>query len=182
MAVIRLNRATEQACVPCGPRHYLNVFIYFSTFVPSVGYTAVSLKSPCQIEGVTPASVICHQCPITTNHKTVNCKNRCLFWSRFHNSMLSLASRCVHLFATPWTAAHQASLSFTISPSLLKLMSIELVVPSSHLILCRPLLLLPSVFPSITVFSSESTHCINELVKILELQLQPSVLPMNIRG
>ena len=113
MAVIRLNRATEQACVPCGPRHYLNVFIYFSTFVPSVGYTAVSLKSPCQIEGVTPASVICHQCPITTNHKTVNCKNRCLFWSRFHNSMLSLASRCVHLFATPWTAAHQASLSIT---------------------------------------------------------------------
>ena len=62
----------------------------------------------------------------------------------------------VQLFATSWTAAHQASLSFTISPSLLKLMSIELVVPSSHLILCRPLLLLPSVFPSITVFSNES--------------------------
>ena len=62
----------------------------------------------------------------------------------------------VWLFATPWTAAHQASLSFSISPSLLKLMSIESMMPSNHLILCRPLLLLPSVFPSIRVFSNES--------------------------
>ena len=60
-------------------------------------------------------------------------------------------------FVIPWTAAHQASLSFTISWSLLKLMSIELVMPSNHLILCRPLLLLPSVFPTIRVFSKEST-------------------------
>ena len=67
----------------------------------------------------------------------------------------SLMQSCLTL-VTPWTSAHQASLSVTISPSLLKLMSIELVVPSSHLILCRPLLLLPSVFPSITVFSNES--------------------------
>ena len=59
-------------------------------------------------------------------------------------------------FATPWTAARQASLSFTISRSLLKLMSIESLMPSNHLVLCRPLLLLPSVFPSIRVFSSES--------------------------
>ena len=57
---------------------------------------------------------------------------------------------------TPWTAAHQASLSFTISWSLLKLMSIESVMPSNHLVLCCPLLLLPSVFPSIRVFSNES--------------------------
>ena len=57
---------------------------------------------------------------------------------------------------TPWTAAHHASLSFTISRSLLKLMSIESLMPSNHLILCRPLLLLPSIFPSIRVFSSES--------------------------
>ena len=57
---------------------------------------------------------------------------------------------------TPWTAARQASLSFTISWSLLKLMSIESVIPSNHLILCHPLLLLPSIFPSIRVFSSES--------------------------
>jgi len=56
---------------------------------------------------------------------------------------------------TPWTAAHQASLSFTISRTFLKLMSIELVMPCNHLILCRPLLLLPSIFPSIRVFSSE---------------------------
>ena len=59
------------------------------------------------------------------------------------------------LFATPWAAACQASLSFTISQSLLKLLSIELMMPSNHLILCCPLLL-PSIFPSITVFSSES--------------------------
>ena len=62
----------------------------------------------------------------------------------------------VLLFATPWTAAFQASLSFTISQRLLKLMSMELTIPSKHLILCFPLLLLPSVFPSIRVFSSES--------------------------
>ena len=61
----------------------------------------------------------------------------------------------VQLFVTPWTAAHQASLSFTISWSLLKLMSIELVMPSNHPILCCPLLL-SSIFPSIKVFSNES--------------------------
>ena len=63
---------------------------------------------------------------------------------------------CVRLFATPWTAPCQASLSITNSWSLLKLVSIELVMPSNHLILCRPLLLLPSFFPSIKVFSNES--------------------------
>ena len=62
----------------------------------------------------------------------------------------------MRLFATPWTAARQASLSFTISQSSFKLMSIELVMPSNHLILCHPLLLPPSVFPSIRVFSNES--------------------------
>ena len=67
---------------------------------------------------------------------------------------------CVQFFVTPQTAAHQASLYFTISQSLLKLMSIELVMPSNHLILCRPLLLLTSVFPSIKVFSNESVLCI----------------------
>ena len=63
---------------------------------------------------------------------------------------------CVRLFAAPWTAAPQASLSITNSHSPLKPMSIELVMPSNHLILCRPLLLLPSIFPSIRVFSNES--------------------------
>ena len=63
---------------------------------------------------------------------------------------------CVRLFETPWTAASQASLSITNSWSLLKLMSMDLVMPSNHLILCCPLLLLPSIFPSIRVFSNES--------------------------
>ena len=60
------------------------------------------------------------------------------------------------IFVTPWTAAHQASLLVTNSQSLLKLMSIKSVMPSNHLILCHPLLLLPSILPSITVFSNES--------------------------
>ena len=67
---------------------------------------------------------------------------------------------CIHLFVTPWTAVRQSSLSFIISWSLLKLMSIESMMLSNHLILCHPLLLLPSVFPSIRVFSSESVLCI----------------------
>ena len=66
----------------------------------------------------------------------------------------------VRLLVTPWTVAHQASLSITNSQSLLKLMSIESVMPSNHLILCCPLLLLPSIFPSIRVFSNESVLCI----------------------
>ena len=74
-------------------------------------------------------------------------------------SSLQLLSR-VPLFATPWTAAHQDSLSITNSGSLFKVMSIELVMPSNHLILCHPLLLPPSIFPSIRGFSSESVLCI----------------------
>ena len=69
--------------------------------------------------------------------------------------VVQLLSR-VQLFASPWTAARQVSLSFTISRSLLKLMSIESVMPSNQLILCHPLLLLPSIFANIRVFSSES--------------------------
>ena len=70
---------------------------------------------------------------------------------------------CVQLFATPRTAARQASLSITNSKSLLKLMSTESVMPSKHLILCHPLLLLPSIFPSIRVFSNKSALCIRWL-------------------
>ena len=66
----------------------------------------------------------------------------------------------VRFFAAPWSAALQASLSFTNFQSLLKLMSIKLVLPSNHLILCHPLLLLPSIFPSIRVFSNEPVLCI----------------------
>ena len=71
-------------------------------------------------------------------------------------SLVQLLSR-VELFATPWTAARRASLSITNSRSLLKLMSIGSVMPSNHLILCHPLLLSPSIFPSIRVFSNELT-------------------------
>ena len=76
----------------------------------------------------------------------------------FLTSVQSLSH--IQLFATPWTATCQASLSITNSQSLLKLMLIELVMPSNHLILCHPLLLPPSIFPSITVFSNESALCI----------------------
>ena len=76
------------------------------------------------------------------------------FTQLYTSSVQSLSH--VQLFATPWTVAHQASLSITNSQSLLKLMPIELVMPSNHLILCHPLLLLTSNFPSIRVFSSDS--------------------------
>ena len=75
-------------------------------------------------------------------------------WLQF-SSVQSLSH--VQLFATPWIAAHQASLSITNSRNSLKIMSIEWVMPSSHLILCHPLLLLPPILPSIRVFSNEST-------------------------
>ena len=78
-------------------------------------------------------------------------------WRYKHNSHQSVQSpSCVRLFVTPWTAARQASLSITNSRSLPKLMSIESVMPSNHLIFCHPLILPPSIFPSIRVFSNES--------------------------
>ena len=83
--------------------------------------------------------------------------SRSKHWWRF-SSVQSLS--CVWLFATPWTAARQASLSITNSRSLLRLTSIELVMPSNHLIFCCVLLLLPSICPSIRVFSNESVLCI----------------------
>ena len=84
----------------------------------------------------------------------------------------------VQLFATPWTEACQASLSITNSQSLLKLMCIKLVMPSNHLILCCPLLLLPSIFPSIRGFSNESVlH-----IRWLGVSALASVLPMNIQN
>ena len=74
----------------------------------------------------------------------------------FSSVQFSSVSQCVQHFASPWTAAHQASLSITNSQSLLKLISIESVMPSNCLIFCHPLLLPPSIFPSIRVFSNES--------------------------
>ena len=72
-----------------------------------------------------------------------------------HTFVIVQLLSCVRLFATPWTAARQGSLSFTIYQSWLKLISIESVMLSNHLIFCCPLLLLPSIFPSIRVFSNE---------------------------
>ena len=88
-----------------------------------------------------------------------------------HQKVQSLS--CVQLFVTPWTAAGQASLSITNPWSLLKLMSIELVLPSIHLILYRPRFLLPSIFPSIRVFSNESVLCIRWL-KYWSFSISPS--------
>ena len=106
----------------------------------------------------------------------------------FHNISLGVASAVcdpvqslsrVRLFATPWKAAHQASLSITNTRSLLKSMSIELVMPSNHLILCRPLLLMPPIPPSIRVFSNESVlhiRCLSTRASV-----SASVLPVNIQ-
>ena len=85
----------------------------------------------------------------------------------------------VQLFATPWTVACQASLSITNSWSLLKLMSIKLVMPYNHLILCHPLLLLPSILLNIRIFSNESTLCIRW--PKYWVSASTSVLPMNIQ-
>ena len=97
-----------------------------------------------------PSCLYCHALPRVTSS--------CIIISASFTSV-QLLSR-VRLFATPWTAAHQDSSSFTNSQSLLKLVPIESVMSSNHLIPCRPLLLLPSVFPSIRVFSKESVLCI----------------------
>ena len=91
--------------------------------------------------------------------------------------LLFSLSVVVWLFATPWSAARQASLSYTISRSLLKLMSIELVLPSSHLILCHPLPLLSSIFPSIRVFSNESAFPI----RCQSIGALASIFPMSIQ-
>ena len=86
----------------------------------------------------------------------------------------------VQLFLTPWSTARQASLSFTISWSLLKLMSTKLVMPSNHLILCHPLLLLPSVFSSVRVFSNELA--VRTSGQIIGASALASVFPVNIQG
>ena len=90
---------------------------------------------------------------------------------------------CVWLFANPWTAARQASQSFTISWSLFKLMSVEAVMPSEHLILCRPLLLLRLIFPSFRVFSNESALCqnIGASASVLAMSIQ-DLFPFGLTG
>ena len=105
-----------------------------------------------------------------------------LFWYSPQNSNWHLSDQSVQspshvwLFATPWTAAHQISMSITNAQSLLKLMSIKSMMPSNHLILCCPFFLLPSIFPRIRVFSNESALCIQWPKEVSALA---SVLPMN---
>ena len=96
--------------------------------------------------------------------------NLMLEYSENFSSELSIQFSHVQLIATPWTTASQAFLSSMNCWSLLKLMSIELVMPSNHLILCRPLLLLPSIFSIIRVFSRVSS--LQQVAKVLEFQLQ----------
>ena len=119
-------------------------FLMVMTLPP---YTHVHMYTHIQIDKK-------YACGIPIFHVEVIRKKKCN-WAKYGVVVVQLLSR-VHLFVTPWTAACQASLSSTISQSLLKLMSIESVMPSNHLILCRPLLLLPSIFPSIRVFSNAS--------------------------
>ena len=101
--------------------------------------------------------------------------NEVVFW--YFTFVVQLLS-CLQRFATPWTAAPQASLSFFTSWSLLKLMSIESVMPCNYLILCHLLLLLPSIFPSTKVFSNESAVCL----RWPSIGASASVLPVNIQG
>ena len=103
----------------------------------------------------------------------VCCRPRGMYIREYSVSSIQSLS-CVQLFATWWTAAHQASLSIINSQSLLQLMSIEFVMPSNHLFLCHPLLL-PSIFPSIRVFSYES------ILQSTGVSASASVLPMNIQ-
>ena len=98
------------------------------------------------------------------------------WWSLYWPVVVAQLPSHLQLFAVPRTAAHQASLSFTISTSLLKLMPIESVMLSNHLILCCPLLLLPSLFPSISVFSTELVPSGSQ-----SIGASASVLPMNIQ-
>ena len=123
------------------------------------GHTAQHVKLP------QPGTEPCAPCTEHLRVWTTREVRKCLLLSvQFSHSVMSNS-------VTPWTAAHQASLSITNSQSLPKLMSIELMMPSNHLILCHPLLLPPSIFPSIRVFCQwvSSSH---QMVKVLEFQLQ----------
>ena len=108
-------------------------------------------------------------------------KSRNFIWTWLSGSLKNLlfCRSVASDSATSWTAACQTSLTFTISWSLLKLMSIESVMPSNHLVFCPPLLLLPSISPSIRVFSSDSAPCSGQSIGA---SAAISVLPMNIQG
>ena len=106
--------------------------------------------------------------------------NHYIMYITHHTFNLLQSLSHIQLFETPWTAAHQAPLSSTISWSLIKLMPIKSVMPSNHLILCQLLLLLPSIFPSTKVFSNESILCIKW--QCIGASASVWVLSMNIQG
>ena len=118
------------------------------------------------------------------NTLTLICMFMCMYifnpnhFSVYHIVVVQLLSR-VQLFVTPWTAARQASLSITNSRSLLKLMSIESVIPSNHLILCHPLLFLPSIFPPSGSFQMSQFFASGG--QRIGVSASASVLPMNIQ-
>ena len=136
-------------CLPL-PSFWRQRPLYLATHSLSQHVLSISMSGePCLPQHYT-------QCPV---HNT--CYINVYDWiserKKTSLSCLSVQSlSCIRLFATPWITAHQASLSIINSQSSLKLMSIELVMPSNHLLLCRPLLLPPSIFPSIRVFSNDS--------------------------
>ena len=120
-----------------------------------------------------------HKCPFSSAHKHSGKKKKKHFKSIYFYFSFAVAVQLlsrVQLFVTPWTAACQISLFFTVFWSLLKLMSTESMMPSSHLILCCPLLLLPSILPSIKVFSNALTSS-HQVAKVLEFQLHHQSFP-----
>ena len=155
----------------------LHIYPHYFRFFPLVSHYRVLTRIACAIWQilisylhssvyVNPHLPVYTSPPSPGNHSLFS-KSVIHSTSQF-SSVQSLSQ--VRLFPTPWIAAHQDFLSITNFLSLLKPMSIESVMPSSHLILCRPLLLLPPVPPSIRVFSNEST--LHQVAKVLEFQLQ----------
>ena len=128
----------------------LSIFLFERSQTGSAAYPKSPVISP---QHMFQFGLNIQNCKQYTHHDAFT-KNAILVIAQFSSLVQQLS--CVRLFVTPGTATHQASLSM----SMLKLMSIESVMPSNHLILCHPLLLLPSIFPSIRVFSSESVLCI----------------------
>ena len=124
-------------------------------YIPTVQHTKKK-------ENLYPQRLVCNVHNIFSHNQKKWEKTQIMISMQWNTVAVVQSLHHIQLFVTPWTAAHQASLSFTISQSLLKLMFIQQVMPSNHLILCHPFLLLPSIFPSIRVFSNELTFHIRQ--------------------
>ena len=158
------DSSLQRQWVPLNHRlHYLNAvegqFIPWPAALPQACPPRNWSVPPWAGLPLVPSSNSCCAGDISQLLSARKCKHMYLCASHIHITTSVQSLSCVRLFATPWIAAPQASLSITNSQSLPKLISIELVMPSSHLILCRPLFLLPPIPPSIRVFSNESTLC-----------------------